>query len=92
VRRKDGVAETEAVVAELKAQVRKVIGAYAAPDHVILTHALPKTRSGKIMRRILRKVIARDFDSIGDLSTLAEPGVVEELKAKVEKMLGPKKH
>ena len=51
---------------------------------------LPKTRSGKIMRRILRKLIAREYESIGDTSTLADPSVVEELKAKVDKLLGPR--
>ena len=80
---KAGVPESEAMAAALKAHVRKVIGAYATPDHVVLTHDLPKTRSGKIMRRILRKLIARDFEAIGDTSTLADPGVVAELKAKV---------
>ena len=88
---KAGVEETDAVVQELKLQVRKVIGAYATPDHIVLTSALPKTRSGKIMRRVLRKLIAREYDSIGDTSTLAEPACVEELKAKVDKLLGPKK-
>ena len=58
------------------------------PDHIVLTSALPKTRSGKIMRRVLRKLIAREYESIGDTSTLADPSVVEELKAKVDKLLG----
>ena len=88
---KEGELETEAVVQELKQQVRKVIGPFATPDHVVLTHSLPKTRSGKIMRRILRKLIARDYEAIGDTSTLADPGVVEELKAKIDKLLGAKK-
>ena len=56
----------------------------------MLTSALPKTRSGKIMRRVLRKLIAREYESIGDTSTLADPSVVEELKAKVDKLLGKK--
>jgi hypothetical protein len=56
----------------------------------VLTSALPKTRSGKIMRRVLRKLIAREYESIGDTSTLADPSVVEELKAKVDKLLGPR--
>ena len=88
---KQGVAETEAVAQELKHQVRSVIGPFATPDHIILTHGLPKTRSGKIMRRILRKLIAREFDSIGDTSTLADPSVVEELKQKVEALFAAKK-
>ena len=85
---KAGEHESDAVVQELKFQVRRVIGPFATPDYIVLTHALPKTRSGKIMRRILRKLIAREYDSIGDTSTLADPGVVAELIAKVDKLLG----
>ena len=81
-----GVSESESVAQELRQQVRKVIGPMATPDHVILTHALPKTRSGKIMRRVLRKLIAREYSQLGDTSTLADPGVVDELKAKVDKL------
>lgn len=84
---KEGVEETEAVVAELKHQVRKVIGPFATPDHIILTVALPKTRSGKIMRRVLRKVIAQQTDQLGDTSTLADPGVVPILIEKVNQAL-----
>ena len=54
------------------------------PDHIVLTSALPKTRSGKIMRRVLRKLIARESGALGDLSTLAEPDVVAELARRVE--------
>jgi acetyl-CoA synthetase len=86
---KAGEHESDAVVQELKFQVRTVIGPFATPDYIILTTGLPKTRSGKIMRRILRKLIAREYDAIGDTSTLADPSVVEELKAKVDKLLGP---
>jgi acetyl-CoA synthetase len=88
---KAGEHESDAVVQELKFQVRRVIGPFATPDYIVLTHALPKTRSGKIMRRILRKLIAREFDSIGDTSTLADPSVVEELKQKVEALFAAKK-
>ena len=84
---KHGVHESEAIAAELKFQVRRVIGPFATPDYIVLTSALPKTRSGKIMRRVLRKIIARETDSLGDLSTLADPGVVVELEAKVVKLL-----
>ncbi|MEE2775599.1 MAG: acetate--CoA ligase [Acidobacteriota bacterium] len=65
--------------AELKLQVRKVIGPIATPDRVQVTPGLPKTRSGKIMRRILRKIAASEYDELGDVSTLAEPAVVEQL-------------
>jgi acetyl-CoA synthetase len=64
--------------------VRKEIGAFAVPDELLITPALPKTRSGKIMRRILRKIASRETDSLGDISTLAEPAVVEELIRGVE--------
>lgn len=62
----------------LKKRVRARIGAFAAPDVIQYAPGLPKTRSGKIMRRILRKIAVGDND-IGDTSTLAEPAVVEEL-------------
>lgn len=64
-------------------QVRKVIGPFAAPKKIYLVPDLPKTRSGKIMRRIMRKIIAGEGDQLGDLSTLAEPGVVDLIKEKV---------
>jgi acetyl-CoA synthetase len=63
----------------LKEQVRHMIGAFAAPDVVHIASGLPKTRSGKIMRRILRKIAASEYDGLGDLTTLAEPEVVERL-------------
>ncbi len=66
----------------LKEQVRKVIGPIATPDEVRVVTGLPKTRSGKIMRRILRKIAAGETDQLGDLSTLADPSVVEELLKK----------
>ncbi|RLB43178.1 MAG: acetyl-coenzyme A synthetase, partial [Deltaproteobacteria bacterium] len=66
----------------LKEQVRKVIGPIATPDEVRVVTGLPKTRSGKIMRRILRKIAAGETDQLGDLSTLADPSVVEALLKK----------
>jgi acetyl-CoA synthetase len=59
--------------------VRKGIGAIAAPDLLQWAPSLPKTRSGKIMRRILRKIAANEHDQLGDTSTLADPSVVESL-------------
>jgi acetyl-CoA synthetase len=59
--------------------VRKEISPIATPDHIQFTGGLPKTRSGKIMRRILRKIVAGEADQLGDISTLADPGVVDEL-------------
>ncbi len=64
---------------ELVAFVRKEIGPVATPDHIQFAPALPKTRSGKIMRRILRKIAGNDFSNLGDTSTLADPGVVDDL-------------
>ena len=66
-------------LAEIKAWVRQEIGPVATPDLIQFTPALPKTRSGKIMRRILRKIAENDFSNLGDTSTLADPGVVDEL-------------
>ncbi len=63
----------------LKEQVRQAIGAFAAPDVIHIASGLPKTRSGKIMRRILRKIAASEYEGLGDLTTLAEPEVVERL-------------
>lgn len=68
---------------ELALQIRKVIGPFAAPKKIYIVVDLPKTRSGKIMRRIMRKIVAGEGDQLGDLSTLAEPGVVDQIKTKV---------
>ncbi|PXW71256.1 acetyl-coenzyme A synthetase [Blastomonas natatoria] len=76
-----GEAADQALAGELKALVRKEIGPIATPDHLHFTPALPKTRSGKIMRRILRKIAENDFGSLGDTSTLADPSVVDALIA-----------
>ena len=73
------VEASDELAAELRQHVRKEIGPIATPDHIHLTPALPKTRSGKIMRRILRKIAENDFGSLGDTSTLADPSVVESL-------------
>ncbi len=73
------VEPTEALRKELIAWVRREIGPIAAPDVIQWAPGLPKTRSGKIMRRILRKIAANETDSLGDTSTLADPGVVNDL-------------
>ena len=67
------------LIGALKEQVRQVIGAFAAPDVIHIASGLPKTRSGKIMRRILRKIASTEYDGMGDISTLAEPDVVARL-------------
>ncbi|MEI7808278.1 MAG: acetate--CoA ligase [Verrucomicrobiota bacterium] len=76
---KDGVAESEELKKDLAAHVRKEIGAIAVPDKIQFAPGLPKTRSGKIMRRILRKIAENQTDQIGDISTLADTTVVEAL-------------
>jgi acetyl-CoA synthetase len=76
-----GVEPTDALKAELVAHVRKVIGPIAAPDALQWASGLPKTRSGKIMRRILRKIAEGETRALGDTSTLADPAVVEDLIA-----------
>ncbi|MFP1785982.1 acetate--CoA ligase [Lonsdalea quercina] len=74
-----GEKPTEELHEEVRAWVRKEIGAIATPDILHWAEALPKTRSGKIMRRILRKIAAGEGDNVGDISTLANPGVIAQL-------------
>jgi acetyl-CoA synthetase len=74
-----GEAETDELRKELIALVRKDIGALASPDYLQWAPGLPKTRSGKIMRRILRKIAENQPDQLGDISTLADPSVVHNL-------------
>ena len=76
--------ESEELRRELVQWVRKVLGPVATPDAIYWAPALPKTRSGKIMRRILRKIAADELDSLGDTSTLADPQVVDQLIAEVK--------
>ncbi len=75
----EGVEETPELKKELIMHVRKEIGPIAAPEAVQFSKSLPKTRSGKIMRRILRKIAANDTDNLGDITTLADPSVVDSL-------------
>ena len=74
-----GVNPSRELRAELIKWVRKEIGPIASPDLIQWAPGLPKTRSGKIMRRILRKIAEDDFGSLGDTSTLADPAVVNDL-------------
>ena len=74
-----GVEGSEELIKDLKQWVRKEIGPLATPDLIHFTPGLPKTRSGKIMRRILRKVAENDYENLGDTSTLADPTVVQSL-------------
>ncbi len=74
-----GQLPSDELLAELKLWVRKEIGPIATPDLLQWAPGLPKTRSGKIMRRILRKIAANDYENLGDISTLADPDVVRQL-------------
>ncbi len=75
----EGSTPGEETKKEIIACVRKIIGPIASPDSIQWAPALPKTRSGKIMRRILRKIAAEEFDTLGDTSTLADPAVLDDL-------------
>jgi len=74
-----GEEPSEQLRQELQQWVRKEIGPIAVPDVIQWAPGLPKTRSGKIMRRILRKIATDEYDSLGDISTLADPAVVPQL-------------
>ncbi len=76
---KEGYDDGQEIVGELKNEVRHHIGPIATPDHILVAPGLPKTRSGKIMRRILRKIAADDSEDLGDITTLAEPDIVDKL-------------
>ena len=71
--------ESQELIGELKNEVRHHIGPFATPDLIMVAPGLPKTRSGKIMRRILRKIAEDDYGALGDTSTLADPTVVDDL-------------
>jgi len=76
---KSNIVPTEALKEELRNHVAKEIGSLAKPDNIRFAAGLPKTRSGKIMRRILRKIAENQSEQIGDTSTLADPSVVDAL-------------
>ena len=77
----NGVLDDDKLIAQdINQTVTRVIGAIAKPDKIQIVSGLPKTRSGKIMRRILRKIAEGDTDNLGDISTLLDPAVVEEIK------------
>jgi acetyl-CoA synthetase len=76
---KTGVEKSDDLKKELVAHLRKEIGPIASPDKIQWADFLPKTRSGKIMRRILTKIAANDVSNLGDTSTLADPSVVDDL-------------
>ena len=82
-----GGESSEELRKEVVLVVRNEIGPIAAPDIIHWAPGLPKTRSGKIMRRILRKIAANESDKLGDISTLADPSVVVALKSTYDQMM-----
>jgi acetyl-CoA synthetase len=82
---REGVADSSATRQQIAASVREVISAIAAPDSIWFVPGLPKTRSGKIMRRILRKISEGEYESVGDVTTLADPAIVAEI---IERVVG----
>merc|ERR1719221_1647136 len=76
---KEGEEESEGLTKELVTAVRTEVGPFAAPDQIFVAPTLPMTRSGKIMRRVLRKIVAGETDELGDVSTLADPSIVDVL-------------
>lgn len=87
---KDGFKNTAELRKDLTMQVRKSIGPFAAPKQVFVVADLPKTRSGKIMRRILRKILSGEEDQLGDVTTLSDPSVVEKIITTVHEIRGSK--
>jgi acetyl-CoA synthetase len=81
---RNNVAEHSDVVSGIVHTVREVISPIASPDAIWFVPGLPKTRSGKIMRRILRKIGEGEYGAVGDVSTLADPAVVEQIVEKVK--------
>jgi len=75
----EGAEESDDLIKELVAGVRAGVGPFASPDQIVVVPSLPMTRSGKIMRRVLRKIVAGEADSLGDTSTLADPSIVDIL-------------
>lgn len=88
IKNKDGNDINDKLKKEFILQVRKSIGPFAAPKAVFIVGDLPKTRSGKIMRRILRKILAGEIDQIGDITTLVDPSVVGKIIASVREQRG----
>ncbi|KAL0541590.1 hypothetical protein IC582_021643 [Cucumis melo] len=80
----EGVPQSEELRESLKQTIRTQIGAFAAPDKIHWANELPKTRSGKILRRVLRKIASKQLDEIGDTSTLADPTVLDQLIAQID--------
>lgn len=76
----DGITPSPHLTQEVNALLRKEIGPIVKPEVIMVVPALPKTRSGKIMRRILKQIARGEFDDLGDVSTLVDPSVIEDLR------------
>lgn len=76
---KDGTGDVDVVVKELRSVVADKIAKYAVPDQVLVVKRLPKTRSGKVMRRLLRKIVTGQAQDLGDTTTLEDPSVISEI-------------
>ena len=83
---KNGYEESPELIQELRLKVRTEVGAFCTPDMIVIAPTLPMTRSGKIMRRILRKIVCGETDTLGDTSTLADPAIVDTIIEKVESL------
>jgi len=79
------IEDNATLISEVREEISKQIGPIAKPDRVMVVSGLPKTRSGKIMRRILRKLAANEIDQLGDISTLLNPEIVDEIIAGLAK-------
>jgi Acyl-coenzyme A synthetases/AMP-(fatty) acid ligases len=77
---------TDALIGDLRRWVRKLIGPIATPEYIQIAESLPKTRSGKIMRRVLRKIVSNQTEDLGDLTTLTDPSVVDVLVAEFNRL------
>jgi len=86
----NGIKASDELIKELKNWMRKEIGPIATPENIQFVEGLPKTRSGKIMRRLLRKIAVAEYDGLGDISTLANPEIVEQIISGHKAMLGKK--
>ena len=83
---RNGYDESPDLIQEMRMNVRSEVGSFCSPDMIVVTPSLPMTRSGKIMRRILRKIVCGETDTLGDTSTLADPSIVDTLIDKVDSL------
>lgn len=82
---KDDAGDVDGVLKELRSAVATKIAKYAVPDQILVVKRLPKTRSGKVMRRLLRKIVTGKTQDLGDTTTLEDPGVIAEILESYQK-------